>query len=161
KLVLASGFAGAIVFLLLLSHTAGAPGAVGCLAGGLACFGLAASTVLVNSLDLAPRHARVLGGLQCTPGNVAGLIPPPLAGPRLHAELQPLQSLRHPVGGFPLAIGLGPDDPLLVLEDAEVLSTRLDGEPAREEEVARVARLDAHHVADLAQVRHVVAENDL
>src|SRR5438034_4388836 len=80
KLVLASGFAGAIVFLLLLSHTAGAPGAVGCLVGGLACFGLGASTVLVNSLDLAPRHAGVLVGLQGTAGNVAGMISPLLGG---------------------------------------------------------------------------------
>jgi len=80
KLVLASGFAGAIVFLLLLPHTAGAPGAVGCLVGGLACFGLGASTVLVNSLDLAPRHAGVLVGLQGTAGNLAGMISPLLGG---------------------------------------------------------------------------------
>ena len=80
KLVLASGFAGAVVFLLLLPRAPGAAGAVACLVGGLACFGLGASTVLVNSLDLAPRHAGVLVGLQGTAGNVAGMISPLLGG---------------------------------------------------------------------------------
>jgi predicted MFS family arabinose efflux permease len=80
KLVLASGFAGAVAFLLLLPRAAGAAGAMACLVGGLACFGLGASTVLVNSLDLAPRHAGVLVGLQGTAGNVAGTISPLLGG---------------------------------------------------------------------------------
>jgi nitrate/nitrite transporter NarK len=65
---------------LLLPRAPGAAGAVACLVGGLACFGLGASTVLVNSLDLAPRHAGVVVGLQGTAGNVAGMISPLLGG---------------------------------------------------------------------------------
>jgi len=79
-LVLGSGFAGAMAFLLLIPTTATRAGAVACLSGALACFALGASTVLVNSLDLAPRHAGVLVGLQGTAGNVAGMVSPVLGG---------------------------------------------------------------------------------
>src|SRR5262245_30334307 len=58
-----------------------------------------------------------------------------LARSRLHAELHPLEALGHRVGALALALGLGADDALLVLEDAQVLPARLDREPAREEEV--------------------------
>jgi len=34
----------------------------------------------VNSLDLAPRHAGVLVGLQGTAGNIAGMVSPVLGG---------------------------------------------------------------------------------
>ena len=79
-LMLASGFAGAMAFLLLIPTTATRTGTVACLSGALACFALGASTVLVNSLDLAPRHAGVLVGLQGTAGNVAGMVSPVLGG---------------------------------------------------------------------------------
>jgi MFS transporter, ACS family, solute carrier family 17 (sodium-dependent inorganic phosphate cotransporter), other len=79
-LVLGSGFAGAIAFLLVIPTTVSPLGAVTCLSGALACFALGASTVLVNSLDLAPRHAGVLVGLQGTAGNVAGMVSPVLGG---------------------------------------------------------------------------------
>jgi MFS transporter, ACS family, solute carrier family 17 (sodium-dependent inorganic phosphate cotransporter), other len=80
KMLLALGFAGAIALLLLLPqvHTRG--GALLCLSAALACFALGATTVLVNSLDLAPAHAGVLVGLQGTVGNVAGMISPVLGG---------------------------------------------------------------------------------
>ena len=80
RLVLATGFAGAMAFLLLIPTTATRAGAVACLTGALACFALGASTVLVNSLDLSPRHAGVLVGLQGTAGNVAGMVSPVLGG---------------------------------------------------------------------------------
>jgi MFS family permease len=80
RLVLATGFAGAMAFLLLIPTTATRAGAVACLSGALACFALGASTVLVNSLDLAPRHAGVLVGLQGTAGNIAGMVSPVLGG---------------------------------------------------------------------------------
>jgi len=79
KLLLGSGFGGAIVFLLAIPHV-GTPGAVACMAGALACFAFGSSNVLVNSLDLAPRWAGVLVGLQGTTGNVAGMISPVLGG---------------------------------------------------------------------------------
>ena len=67
-------------FLLAIPHVATPYGAVACLSGALACFAFGASTVLVNSIDLAPRHAGVLVGLQGTAGNVAGMISPFLGG---------------------------------------------------------------------------------
>src|SRR5439155_1010637 len=66
--------------LLLRRHVPVGYAAVACLSGALACFALAASTVLVNSLDLSPRHAGVLVGLQGTAGNVAGMVSPVLGG---------------------------------------------------------------------------------
>jgi len=80
KVMLVSGFAGATAFLLVLPHVPVGYAAVACLSGALACFALGASTVLVNSLDLSPRHAGVLVGLQGTAGNVAGMVSPVLGG---------------------------------------------------------------------------------
>jgi MFS transporter, ACS family, solute carrier family 17 (sodium-dependent inorganic phosphate cotransporter), other len=80
KLMLASGFVGAMAFLLLLPELPTGWPVVACLSGALGCFALGASTVLVNSLDLSPRHAGVLVGLQGTAGNLAGTVSPVLAG---------------------------------------------------------------------------------
>ncbi len=80
KLLLAGGFTGAIGFLLTIPHVATPAAAVGCMAGALACFAFGSTTVLVNSLDLAPRWAGVLVGMQGTTGNVAGMISPLLGG---------------------------------------------------------------------------------
>jgi ACS family sodium-dependent inorganic phosphate cotransporter len=80
KLVLSTGFVGAAAFLLVIPRVATPYGVVACLAAALSCFALGATTVLVNSLDLAPRHAGVLVGLQGTAGNVAGMVSPVLGG---------------------------------------------------------------------------------
>lgn len=80
KVLLGAGFVGAIACLLALPHAATGAGAVGWLAAESACFAFGASTVLVNGLDLAPRHAGVLVGLQGTVGNVAGMVSPALGG---------------------------------------------------------------------------------
>ncbi|HJQ83220.1 MAG TPA: MFS transporter, partial [Candidatus Binatia bacterium] len=80
RLVLASGFAGAIVCLLVAAQVTTRGAAIAALSGALACFALGASTVLVNSIDLAPRHAGVLVGLQGTAGNLAGMVSPVLGG---------------------------------------------------------------------------------
>jgi ACS family sodium-dependent inorganic phosphate cotransporter len=80
RLLLAGWFAGATAFLLLIPRVTTGSGAVACLAGALGCFAFGASTVLVNSLDLAPRHAGVLVGLQGTAGNLAGMVSPVLGG---------------------------------------------------------------------------------
>ena len=78
--MLGAGFVGATAFLLVIPRVATPYGAVACLSAALSCFALGATTVLVNSLDLAPRHAGVLVGLQGTAGNVAGMVSPVLGG---------------------------------------------------------------------------------
>jgi len=80
KVLLAGGYVGAIIFLLVLPHTPSRSAAVLCLCTALAFFAAGSSTVLVNSLDLAPGSAGVLVGLQGTVGNVAGMISPVLGG---------------------------------------------------------------------------------
>ncbi len=77
---LAGGFAGAMAFLLVIPRVGGGYAAVLCMSGALACFAFGASTVLVNCLDLSPRHAGVLVGLQGTAGNIAGMVSPFLGG---------------------------------------------------------------------------------
>jgi MFS family permease len=77
---LAGGFAGAMAFLLVIPRATGAFAAVACMSGALACFAFGSSMVLVNSLDLSPRHAGVLVGLQGTAGNIAGMVSPFLGG---------------------------------------------------------------------------------
>jgi hypothetical protein len=76
-------------------------------------------------------------------------------------SLSPSSRLALAAAPLVLAVGLRGDDALVVLEHAEVLRIRLDREAAREEVVARVARLDAHDVADLPEVRHVVPQDHL
>jgi MFS family permease len=80
KLVLSTGFVGAAALLVVIPRVATPWGVVACLAAALSCFALGATTVLVNSLDLSPRHAGVLVGLQGTAGNVAGMVSPVLGG---------------------------------------------------------------------------------
>jgi len=80
KGILAAGFVGAIVFLLLLPRATSPTAGVALMSAALACFALGSTTVLVNSLDLAPRYAGVLVGLQGTVGNVAGMVSPVLGG---------------------------------------------------------------------------------
>jgi len=69
-----------MAFLLVVPRAATAVAAVACMSGALACFAFGSSTVLVNSLDLSPRHAGVLVGLQGTAGNLAGMLSPVLGG---------------------------------------------------------------------------------
>jgi MFS family permease len=80
KLLLATGFLGAAALLVGMPRVTTPYAAVACLSGALSFFALGATTVLVNSLDLAPRHAGVLVGLQGTVGNVAGMVSPVLGG---------------------------------------------------------------------------------
>src|SRR5262245_28185304 len=81
--------------------------------------------------------------------------------PGTDAELEALDLLRLCLRRLAVALRLGADHALLVLEHAQILAARLDGEAAREQIVARVPGLDAHDVADLAQVRYVVTQDDL
>ena len=80
RTLLAVGFAGAMGCLLVIPRVGGGYAAVACMSGALACFAFGSSTVLVNSLDLSPRHAGVLVGIQGTAGNIAGMISPVLGG---------------------------------------------------------------------------------
>src|SRR5262249_39532091 len=70
--------------------------------------------------------------------------------PRTDVELEALDLRRLCLRRLAVAFRLCPDDALLVLEHAQVLAARLDGETAWEQVVACVARPDAHDLADLA-----------
>ena len=80
RMLLAGGYAGAIALLLVLPNARSPLAAIACLSAALAFFAAGSSTVLVNSLDLAPGSAGVLVGLQGTVGNVAGMISPVVGG---------------------------------------------------------------------------------
>jgi ACS family sodium-dependent inorganic phosphate cotransporter len=80
KLTLTLSFAGAIVFLLLIPTAQNPMHAVWYLTAAMAIFSGAQMTVMVNNIDIGPRHAGVILGLQATSGNIAGAISPIVAG---------------------------------------------------------------------------------
>jgi MFS transporter, ACS family, solute carrier family 17 (sodium-dependent inorganic phosphate cotransporter), other len=73
-------FAGTTTLLLLISRASNAMEAVWLLTAAMAIFAGSQVTVMVNNLDIAPRHAGVVFGLQATAGNLAGAISPVVAG---------------------------------------------------------------------------------
>lgn len=80
KLTLTLCFAGTIVFLLLIPTAQDPLHAVWYLTLAMAIFSGAQMTVMVNNIDIGPRHAGVILGLQATAGNLAGAISPIVAG---------------------------------------------------------------------------------
>jgi MFS transporter, ACS family, solute carrier family 17 (sodium-dependent inorganic phosphate cotransporter), other len=80
KVSLSIAFVGAIVFLLLIPNAKDAMHAVWYLIAAMALFSGAQMTVMVNNIDIGPRHAGVILGLQATAGNIAGAISPVVAG---------------------------------------------------------------------------------
>lgn len=80
KASLTIAFAGTIVFLLLIPSAKDAMHAVWYLTGAMAIFSGAQMTVMVNNMDIGPRHAGVILGMQATAGNIAGAISPVVAG---------------------------------------------------------------------------------
>lgn len=80
KVSLTLAFAGAIFFLLLIPTAQGPMRAVWYLTGAMAIFSGAQVTVMVNNIDIGPRHAGVILGMQATAGNLAGAISPVVAG---------------------------------------------------------------------------------
>lgn len=80
KMTLTLSFAGAIVFLLLIPVAQNPLHAVWYLTLAMAIFSGAQMTVMVNNIDIGPRHAGVILGLQATAGNLAGAISPIVAG---------------------------------------------------------------------------------
>lgn len=80
KVTLTLSFAGAIVFLLLIPTAQDPMHAVWYLTAAMAIFSGAQITVMVNNIDIGPRHAGVILGLQATAGNLAGAISPVVAG---------------------------------------------------------------------------------
>jgi MFS transporter, ACS family, solute carrier family 17 (sodium-dependent inorganic phosphate cotransporter), other len=80
KVSLTLSFAGAIVFLLLIPTAQNPMHAVWYLTGAMAVFSGAQMTVMVNNMDIGPRYAGVILGLQATAGNLAGAISPIVAG---------------------------------------------------------------------------------
>jgi ACS family sodium-dependent inorganic phosphate cotransporter len=80
KVSLSLSFAGAIIFLLLIPTAQNPMHAVWYLTGAMAVFSGAQMTVMVNNMDIGPRYAGVILGLQATAGNLAGAISPIVAG---------------------------------------------------------------------------------
>jgi ACS family sodium-dependent inorganic phosphate cotransporter len=80
KVSLTLAFAGATVFLLLIPTARNPMHAVWYLTAAMAIFSGAQMTVMVNNIDIGPRHAGVILGLQATAGNLAGAISPVVAG---------------------------------------------------------------------------------
>jgi ACS family sodium-dependent inorganic phosphate cotransporter len=80
KVSLTLSFAGAIVFLLLIPTAKAPMHAVWYLTAAMAVFSGAQMTVMVNNMDIGPRYAGVILGLQATAGNLAGAISPIVAG---------------------------------------------------------------------------------
>ncbi len=80
KVSLTLAFAGAIVFLLLIPGAQTPMHAVWYLTGAMTVFSGAQMAVMVNNIDIGPRYAGVLLGLQATAGNLAGAISPIVAG---------------------------------------------------------------------------------
>jgi hypothetical protein len=76
-----------------------------------------------------------------------------LAGAHLEHELHARELVGDRGRRLLLAQSLVRDHALLVLELVQVPDARLDGETARQEVVAGVARLHLHDVADRAEVR--------
>jgi ACS family sodium-dependent inorganic phosphate cotransporter len=77
---LTAAFLGTMSFLFLIPNAPTAMHAVWYLTGAMGIFAAAQGTVMVNNMDIAPRHAGVILGLQATAGNVAGAISPLVAG---------------------------------------------------------------------------------
>ncbi len=80
KTTLTLAFVGTTVFLLLIPRAQDPMHAVWYLTAAMGIFAAAQGTVMVNNIDIAPRHAGVLIGLQATSGNIAGVISPLVAG---------------------------------------------------------------------------------
>jgi ACS family sodium-dependent inorganic phosphate cotransporter len=80
KTTLTLAFVGTIAFLLLIPRAQSPMRAVGYLTAAMAIFSAAQGTVMVNNIDIAPRYAGVIVGLQATAGNLAGALSPIMAG---------------------------------------------------------------------------------
>jgi len=80
KVSLTIAFAGATLFLVLIPTATQPLHAVWYLTAAMAIFSGAQMTVMVNNIDIGPRHAGVILGLQATAGNLAGALSPVVAG---------------------------------------------------------------------------------
>jgi MFS transporter, ACS family, solute carrier family 17 (sodium-dependent inorganic phosphate cotransporter), other len=69
-----------VVFLLLIPGAPAPIYAVWYLTFAMTVFAASQGTVMVNNIDIAPRHAGVLLGIQATVGNAAGALSPIVAG---------------------------------------------------------------------------------
>src|SRR5581483_10635704 len=69
-----------VVLLLVIATTRSPMVAVWTLVLVMAIFAADQGTVMVNNIDIGPRHAGVILGLQATAGNLAGAISPVVAG---------------------------------------------------------------------------------
>jgi ACS family sodium-dependent inorganic phosphate cotransporter len=69
-----------VIFLLTIAATDSPTVVVWSLVFAMAIFAANQGTVMVNNIDIGPRHAGVILGLQATAGNLAGAISPVVAG---------------------------------------------------------------------------------
>src|SRR5262249_11208902 len=117
----------------------------------------------LGELDAPPVDLEALGDEQALDVEIGHRAeePPLLAHPGLHAQLETFEPLGVTLGILAVALRLGGDDALLVLEDAHVLAVCLDDETAWKKVVAGGARVDAYDVADVSAVGEVLAQDDL
>lgn len=80
KTTLTVASAGAVVFLSLIPQARSPFGAVMYLTLAMFLFAAVQGTVMVNNIDIGPRHAGVIFGMQATAGNAAGALSPIVAG---------------------------------------------------------------------------------
>ena len=80
KVLFATGMLAAAALLYSLSTPRSPAALIALMTATHAAFAIGASTVLMNSIDLAPSHAGTLTGLQGLAGNLAGGISPIVAG---------------------------------------------------------------------------------
>jgi ACS family sodium-dependent inorganic phosphate cotransporter len=80
KVTVTIASAGTVVFLLLIPIAPSPIFSVWCLVFAMAMFAANQGVVMVNNIDIGPRHAGVILGMQATVGNLAGALSPIVAG---------------------------------------------------------------------------------
>lgn len=80
KVTLTVSSVGAVACLLLIPGVSHPIHAVWLLTGAMGIFAATQGTVMVNNIDIGPRHAGVILGMQATAGNAAGALSPIVAG---------------------------------------------------------------------------------
>jgi MFS family permease len=80
KVTVTIASAGTVVCLLLIPVAPSPIFSVWCLVFAMAMFAANQGVVMVNNIDIGPRHAGVILGMQATVGNLAGALSPIVAG---------------------------------------------------------------------------------
>lgn len=80
KLIHCVSLLGASLFLVLLSHADTQTGAILLITLAMGMMSMTGSTTGPNAMDIAPRYAGIIMGMQTTAGNIAGVIVPVAVG---------------------------------------------------------------------------------